>query len=127
MISSRNSVYFFSFVLLLLFFGSHQGMAQTFTLIAGQSMCMIGKGAGQDATLRPKTDSVSVARIKNNGKHSFTVRVEKNGQIIKQITLGEHQKLLWAHRLGDQIFLDGPKKRKAKAEFIWVLQMKDSL
>ena len=127
MITPRNRLHFSFFVLLLLFFGSHQGMAQTFTLTAGQSMCMIGKGAGQDATLRPKTDSVAVARIKNKGKHSFTVRIEKNGQIIKQITLGKHQKLLWAHRLGDQIFLDGPKKRKAKAEFIWVLQMKDSL
>lgn len=106
---------------------THQGMSQTFILPAGQSMCMIGKGAGQDATLRPKTDSVAIARINNRGKHPFTVRIEKNGQIIKQIALGKHQKLLWAHRLGDQIFLDGPKKRKAKAEFIWVPQMKDSL
>ena len=127
MITPRNRLHFSFFVLTLFFFISQGGMAQTFILPAGQSMCMIGKGIGQDATLRPKTDSVAVARIKNKGKHSFTVRVEKNGQIIKQIALGKHQKLLWAHRLGDQIFLDSPKKRKAKAEFIWVPQMKDSL
>ena len=127
MITPRNRLHFSFIFLTLFFFISQGGMAQTFTLRAGQSMCMIGKGAGQDATLRPKTDSLAVARIKNSGTQPFTVRVKKNGQLIKQTVFGRYQKLLCAHRLGDQIFLDGPKKRKAKAEFIWVPQMKDSL
>ena len=40
-------------LLLLLLFIPLVSLGQTFELTNGQSMCMIGKGEGQDATINP--------------------------------------------------------------------------
>ena len=80
-------------------------------------MCMIGKGIGQDATLRPKTDSVAVARIKNK-ENTLHRPCRKEWTIIKQIALGKHQKLLGLTDWRSNIFRRS-QERKAKAELIW--------
>ena len=49
-----------------------------FEITNGQSMCMIGKGKGQDATINPYADEdYSYALIENIGSVEFQIRVEK--------------------------------------------------
>ena len=51
--------------------------SQTFELTNGQSMCMIGKGVGQNATINPYAiEEFSYALIENIGAFKFNIRVE---------------------------------------------------
>ena len=64
-------------ILLLLLFIPLVSFGQTFELKNGQSMCMIGKGEGQDATINPYSDKeFSYALIENIGTVKFNIRVE---------------------------------------------------
>ena len=57
--------------------------AQTdFVLEPSQSMIMTGKGAGQDATINPYYGQDCYALIQNIGKRKFSVRIQKDGEII---------------------------------------------
>ena len=64
-------------LLFLLLFIPIVSFSQTFELTNGQSMCMIGKGMGQDATINPyANEEFSYALIENIGKFKFNIRVE---------------------------------------------------
>ena len=64
-------------LILLLVFIPLVSFGQTFELKNGQSMCMIGKGEGQDATINPYSDKeFSYALIENIGTVKFNIRVE---------------------------------------------------
>ena len=64
-------------LLILLLFVPLVSFSQTFELTNGQSMCMIGKGVGQDATINPyANEEFSYALIENIGKFKFNIRVE---------------------------------------------------
>ena len=63
--------------LILLLFIPLLSFSQTFELTNGQSMCMIGKGMGQDATINPyANEEFSYALIENIGTVKFNIRVE---------------------------------------------------
>ena len=63
--------------LILLLFIPLLSFGQTFELTNGQSMCMIGKGMGQDATINPyANEEFSYALIENIGTVKFNIRVE---------------------------------------------------
>ena len=60
-------------------------IGQTFEITNGQSMCMIGKGKGQDATINPYADEdYSYALIENIGLAEFQIRVESTTKDFKQ-------------------------------------------
>ena len=64
-------------LLILLLFIPLVSFSQTFELTNGQSMCMIGKGVGQDATINPyANEEFSYALIENIGTFKFNIRVE---------------------------------------------------
>ena len=64
-------------ILILLLFIPFVSFSQTFELTNGQSMCMIGKGVGQDATINPyANEEFSYALIENIGTFKFNIRVE---------------------------------------------------
>ena len=64
-------------LIILLLFIPLVSFGQTFELTNGQSMCMIGKGEGQDATINPYSDKeFSYALIENIGTVKFNIRVE---------------------------------------------------
>ncbi len=64
-------------LLILLLFIPLLSFSQTFELTNGQSMCMIGKGMGQDATINPyANEEFSYALIENIGTVKFNIRVE---------------------------------------------------
>ena len=64
-------------LLILLLFIPLVSFSQTFELTNGQSMCMMGKGVGQDATINPyANEEFSYALIENIGTFKFNIRVE---------------------------------------------------
>ena len=64
-------------LIILLLFIPLVSFGQTFELTNGQSMCMIGKGMGQDATINPyANEEFSYALIENIGTVKFNIRVE---------------------------------------------------
>ena len=86
-----------------------------FVLEPSQSMIMTGKGPGQDATINPYFGEDCFAIIKNIGKRMFTVRVQQNGTIIKEISIlkGDQIKVLLLK--GYELYLDPNPKGIAKA------------
>lgn len=53
-----------------------------FELEGNQSMLMIGKGPGQDATINPLQGEDCYAIIENLGVELFSVRIQQHGKII---------------------------------------------
>ena len=76
--------------LILLLFIPLVSFSQTFELTNGQSMCMIGKGVGQDATINPyANEEFSYALIENIGAFKFNIRVESIDKVMMQRSLLE--------------------------------------
>ena len=75
-------------LLLLFLFIPLISLGQSFELTNGQSMCMIGKGKGQDATINPYVDEdYSYALIENIGSVEFQIRIESEEKGIKQFLI----------------------------------------
>ena len=56
------------YLVLVLFFISFVSYGQSFEIVNGQSMCMLGKGPGQDATINPYAEEdFSYALVENIG------------------------------------------------------------
>ena len=74
--------------LILLLFIPLVSFSQTFELSNGQSMCMIGKGIGQDATINPyANEELSYALIENIGMVKFNIRVESIDEEIREFII----------------------------------------
>lgn len=99
-----------------LFLNCFELTAQTeFVLGTSQSMIMTGKGTGQDATVNPYFGQSCFAIIKNIGELKFSIRVQRDGKIIKEISILKDElkkvKLLKNYEL----YLDPNPKGKSKA------------
>ncbi|MFP4846023.1 hypothetical protein [Winogradskyella sp. PE311] len=100
----------------LTFFTNLEVFAQTkFTLKPSQSMILTGKGPGQDGTKNPYFGEDCYAIVKNIGETKFSIRIQQNGKIIREITFlkGELKKvkLLKEHEL----YIDPNDKGISKA------------
>jgi hypothetical protein len=73
----------------LLASGTMLSQASVFVLEPSQSMSISGKGPGQDAAINKYADNDCIATVKNMGKNSFEVRIQKEGKVIKTITIGQ--------------------------------------
>ncbi len=103
-------------VISLVFFTYFELTAQTeFVLEPSQSMIMTGKGTGQDATINPYFGQNCYAVVKNIGKIKFSIRVQKEGEIIEEISIqaGELKKVKLL--IGYELYLDPNPKGKTKA------------
>ena len=81
--------------LLVLLFLPLMSFGQSFELTDGQSMCMIGKGEGQDATINPYADEeYSYALIENIGSVEFQIRLESIEKDLKQFSTKPSDKVV---------------------------------
>lgn len=81
--------------LLVLLFLPLMSFGQSFELTDGQSMCMIGKGEGQDATINPYADEeYSYALIENIGSVEFQIRLESIEKNLKQFSIKPSDKVV---------------------------------
>lgn len=96
------------------------GFAQTkteFTFKPDQSMCITGKGAGQDGAINPYYGSDSVAVVKNIGETAFSVRIkDEKGKITStQLNAGDTKNFTLLK--GAVLFVDSTKKAFADITF----------
>ena len=88
-----------------------------FELSPQQSMCMIGKGVGQDATYNPYGDTKSISVVKNLASAPFTVRIQKAGKIIQESEIPTKEKQEFVLEKGYELYLDSEEQAKAKVTF----------
>lgn len=106
---------------LILIFGltlctQFETFAQTeFELSPSQSMLMTGKGSGQDGTINPYNGEDCYAIVENIGKGNFSMRIQKNGEIIKTISVLEGKVKRVKLLKGQELYLDSESKKKVKA------------
>lgn len=103
-------------LLCLTFVSAYEVHAQTtFVLEPSQSMIMTGKGPGQDATINPYRGQDCFAIVENIGDRQFSVRIQKDGKIINEITIlkGESKKIKLLKE--QELYLDPNPKGTAEA------------
>ena len=109
-------VFIFTFFLSFLSFG------QTFELTKGQSMCMIGKGVGQDATINPYADEAySFALVKNMGAVEFQIRIESIEKKQRQFPIKPSGIVVIKLLRDDVLYFDALNAEKAKATIEYTL------
>ncbi|NNK83360.1 MAG: hypothetical protein HKO92_09565 [Flavobacteriaceae bacterium] len=103
-------------IIFLIFLTHLEAKAQTeFILEPSQSMIMTGKGTGQDATINPYFGEDCFAIVKNIGKRPFSIRVQQEGKIIKEIPIMKGELIKVKLLKGYELYLDPNPKGIAKA------------
>ena len=113
-------------LILLLLFIPLVSLGQTFELTNGQSMCMIGKGEGQDATINPYSDKeFSYALIENIGTVEFNIRVESIEKEIREFIIKPSDKVVIKIYRADILYLDSLTLDKAEAKIMYTINEKE--
>jgi hypothetical protein len=104
------------FVCCLLSFNSITAQ-EILELEASQSMCITGKGSGQDGAINPYINKDSYAIVENIGSNDFEIRIQNKGDLIKIITIksSEKKKILLLN--GQELYFDTKEKSMAKIDF----------
>ena len=82
-----------------------------------QSMCITGKGAGQDAAINPFSDRDCYALVQNLGENNLTARVQQNGQIIQMIKVLPDENRRVMLKQGHELYFDCEGNTKAQVDF----------
>ena len=88
-----------------------------FSFEPDQSMCITGKGAGQDGAINPYYGSDSVAIVENKGETNFFVRIKdpKGVSTSSEISAGTTKKIVLLK--GAVLFIDTDDKALANITF----------
>jgi len=96
----------------------YNGFAQSILeLEPSTSMCITGKGKGQDGAINPYIKSDSYGIVENIGKNEFSIRIQKEGKIIKEITVKPKETKKVELLKGYEMYFDNTLKAKAKVSF----------
>ena len=99
---------------------------QSFELTDGQSMCMIGMGEGQDATINPYADEeYSYALIENIGFVEFQIRLESIEKDLKQFSIKPSDKVVIKLNRNNVLYLDALTLEKAVANIKYTINEND--
>lgn len=109
-------------IILLLLFFPLLSSGQSFELTNGQSMCMIGKGKDQDATINPYADEdFSYALVENIGSIKFQIRIESIEKDLKQFLIKPNDKVVIKLFRNNILYLDALTLEKATARIKYTL------
>ena len=109
-------------IILLLLFFPLLSSGQSFELTNGQSMCMIGKGKDQDATINPYADEdFSYALVENIGSIKFQIRIESIEKDLKQFLIKPNDKVVIKLYRNNILYLDALTLEKATARIKYTL------
>ena len=109
-------------LLLVILFLPLVSLGQSFELTDGQSMCMIGKGEGQDATINPYGDEeYSFALIENIGSVEFQVRLELIEKDVKQFLIKPSDKVVIKLNRKTVLYHDAITLEKAEANIKYTI------
>ena len=105
----------------LLFIVAHSH-GQTFEITDGQSMCMIGKGKGQDATINPYADKdYSYALIENIGSVDFGIRIELTKEDLKQFLVKSNDRVVIKLYRNSVLYIDALTSETAEARIYYTI------
>ena len=108
--------------LILLLFIPLVTFGQTFELTNGQSMCMIGKGEGQDATINPYSDKeFSYALIENIATVEFNIRVESIDKEIREFIIKPYDTVVVKLYRAEILYFDSLTLDKAEAKIMYTI------
>lgn len=82
-----------------------------------QSMLMTGKGPGQDGAINPYAGEDSIAIVENLGTNSFSIRLQRKGEIIKEIPIKAKEIKKVPLPKGTELYFDTELKTKIKLDF----------
>ena len=82
-----------------------------------QSMCIAGKGPGQDGAINPYLDRDSIAIVENIGENSFSIRVQYKGEIIKTIAIAKGETKEIDLNKGYELYFDSQLATVGKVDF----------
>ena len=109
-------------LILLLLFIPLVSFGQTFKLTNGQSMCLIGKGKGQDATINPySNEEFSYALIENIGTVEFNIRVESIDKEIREFIIKPYDKVVVKLYRAEILYLDSLTLDIAEAKIMYTI------
>lgn len=109
-------------LVLILMFIPLVSLGQSFVLTNAQSMCMIGKGEGQDATINPYADEdYSYALIENIGLVKFQIRIESSEKDIKQFLIESNNIIVVKLNKNDVLYFDALTFEKAEVKIKYTL------
>ena len=109
-------------IMLLFLFLPLVTFGQTFELTNGQSMCMLGKGTGQDATINPYADKeFSYALVENIGLVEFQIRIESIHNELKQFPIQASGLVVIKLKKDDVLYFDALTNEKAKVTIKYTL------
>ena len=113
----------FPFYLVIVFlFIPLMSFGQSFELTNGQSMCMIGKGPGQDATVNPFADEdYSYALVENVGSVDFQIRIESSIKDVKQFSIKPSGLVVIKLYRDEILYFDALTTEKAEATVKYTL------
>ncbi len=99
---------------------------QTFEITGGQSMCMLGKGQGQDATINPYADEdYSYAIIENIGSVEFQVRIESIKKDLTQYSIKPNCNVALKLYRNNILYLDALTLEKGEARIKYAINEKE--
>lgn len=95
---------------------------QTFEITNGQSMCMIGKGKEQDATINPYADKdYSYALIENIGSVDFGIRIELTEEDLKQFLVKSNDRVIIKLYRNSILYIDALTSETAEARIYYTI------
>ena len=108
--------------LLFLLFIPLVSFSQTFELTNGQSMCMIGKGMGQDATINPyANEEFSYALIENIGTVKFNIRAESIDEERREVIIKPKDIVVVKLYRNNILYFDSLTAEKAEAKIKYTI------
>lgn len=104
------------------FFLGFLSFGQTFEITQGQSMCMTGKGVGQDATINPYAEEeYSYALVENLGAVVFQIRIVSIKSVVRQFPIKPSGLVVIKLLRDDVLYFDALREEKAKAAIKYTL------
>ncbi|MEM7187828.1 MAG: hypothetical protein AAF466_14355 [Bacteroidota bacterium] len=106
------------FFSLFVFLFSFSGLSQTVIELGNtQSMCISGKGQGQDAAINPHINGDSIAYVENLGDNPFSIRIESKGEVVETLRVDANKKEAVKLMQGQVLYFDSKLNTSAKVDF----------
>ena len=112
----KKLLFLFAFTVGITTIGSAQENPNILDLDS-QSMCITGKGPGQDGAINPYAGKACIAVVENMGNNRFSIRVQSKGKIVAQIPIKPNETKEVRLPKGTELYFDSDLKTKAKVDF----------
>lgn len=82
-----------------------------------QSMCITGKGQGQDAAINPYLGEASIATAENTGESALSVRIQEKGNFLYEVLIPANKVKEFRLEKDYVLYIDSTLEGQAKISF----------